>query len=313
MLDPDRDWKTCSQCGEHKLAREFTRSRRERSGRLSYCRACGLKYQQPKSPKYRAAQYRRAKHRKMLSLFSDVPLREIPPHRTKAQIAADAAAARAAKAENAAAYFAAQAAYVPKPTVGSHAWYVSATPAEIAEYRARKRAEYAVRYATQGMAERERSSRYKHAHPAKVARWQGERTRVLAARTDGTLTRQVIGRLFADAEGKRCPYCPTRMAGSVKSLDHLNPRADGGTHSLVNVVVCCRPCNLRKRHMPYAAWLARLSPRDAARALRLYRSRYGCGPTQMALPFSFADHSESAWVPTMGGCQAWVIGTAIHA
>jgi 5-methylcytosine-specific restriction endonuclease McrA len=44
-------------------------------------------------------------------------------------------------------------------------------------------------------------------------------------------------------DGGRCQYC-----GAVaESIDHVVPRAKGGTHTWENVVAACRPCNTAKR------------------------------------------------------------------
>jgi 5-methylcytosine-specific restriction endonuclease McrA len=44
-------------------------------------------------------------------------------------------------------------------------------------------------------------------------------------------------------DGARCQYC----GSAAESIDHVVPRARGGTHTWENVVAACRPCNVRKR------------------------------------------------------------------
>jgi len=61
---------------------------------------------------------------------------------------------------------------------------------------------------------------------------------------DGSLTPQVIARLFAAAS--RCPVCRQRMRSKDKSLDHIEPKCRGGAHSLLNVRVICKHCNAQK-------------------------------------------------------------------
>jgi 5-methylcytosine-specific restriction endonuclease McrA len=39
-----------------------------------------------------------------------------------------------------------------------------------------------------------------------------------------------------------CAYC----SGEATQVDHVIPRASGGTHDLDNLVACCAPCNSRK-------------------------------------------------------------------
>lgn len=48
--------------------------------------------------------------------------------------------------------------------------------------------------------------------------------------------------VFARDEG-RCQYC----GDQAESIDHVVPRARGGTHTWDNVVAACRPCNVTKR------------------------------------------------------------------
>jgi 5-methylcytosine-specific restriction endonuclease McrA len=75
-------------------------------------------------------------------------------------------------------------------------------------------------------------------------------------RDDGTLTKEVVRKLFAKA--KACPYCWQPMKSQDKSLDHMEPLSLGGWHSIDNVMVCCLRCNVKKNAMPYAEWLERI-------------------------------------------------------
>ncbi len=43
-------------------------------------------------------------------------------------------------------------------------------------------------------------------------------------------------------DGYRCQYC----SAPAENIDHVIPRARGGTHTWENVVASCRPCNARK-------------------------------------------------------------------
>lgn len=48
--------------------------------------------------------------------------------------------------------------------------------------------------------------------------------------------------VFARDRGT-CQYC----GDPADSIDHVVPRAKGGSHTWENVVAACRPCNVRKR------------------------------------------------------------------
>jgi 5-methylcytosine-specific restriction endonuclease McrA len=88
-------------------------------------------------------------------------------------------------------------------------------------------------------------------------------TRESTMQRDGTLTPEVVRRLFATAS--MCPYCDRLMTSGDKTLDHMTPVSLGGVHGISNVTVCCYSCNSRKRNMPFAKWLTKLPPRIAAR------------------------------------------------
>jgi 5-methylcytosine-specific restriction endonuclease McrA len=44
----------------------------------------------------------------------------------------------------------------------------------------------------------------------------------------------------------RCQYCGTFIGRREFTLDHVRPRAQGGTTTWENVVTCCVPCNQQK-------------------------------------------------------------------
>ena len=63
--------------------------------------------------------------------------------------------------------------------------------------------------------------------------------------SDGTLTVPAMRKLFGMA--KACPLCGAVFSkDKPKSLDHVVPLAKGGPHSISNVSVVCRPCNIKK-------------------------------------------------------------------
>lgn len=46
--------------------------------------------------------------------------------------------------------------------------------------------------------------------------------------------------------GRRCVYCATPLAPDLATLDHVYPRAHGGTGHAGNLVTACRSCNQLK-------------------------------------------------------------------
>jgi len=68
-------------------------------------------------------------------------------------------------------------------------------------------------------------------------RWKDQRKRVLAR------------------DQYTCVYCN----GEATQVDHVIPRAKGGTHDLDNLVACCATCNSRKGSRSHASFLEVLS------------------------------------------------------
>lgn len=58
------------------------------------------------------------------------------------------------------------------------------------------------------------------------------------------------GRLVErDIVGSACPYCGDKIALGTFSVDHILPLSRGGGHQALNLVVCCRRCNMAKGDM----------------------------------------------------------------
>lgn len=45
---------------------------------------------------------------------------------------------------------------------------------------------------------------------------------------------------------RRCHYCGVRMTAENRTVDHIVPRASGGTDAFINLVAACSDCNQRK-------------------------------------------------------------------
>lgn len=56
----------------------------------------------------------------------------------------------------------------------------------------------------------------------------------------------------------KCVYCRRKLTSTRSpydlTLDHLNPRALGGDHSIKNLATACRSCNSRKGARSYKTW-----------------------------------------------------------
>lgn len=59
-------------------------------------------------------------------------------------------------------------------------------------------------------------------------------------------------------DGLACVWCGVGAESGVSlTLDHLTPRADGGTNQSTNLVTACRDCNSARQDTPASAWAER--------------------------------------------------------
>ena len=61
---------------------------------------------------------------------------------------------------------------------------------------------------------------------------------------NGDVTVQQLKELYLTA--KNCYWCNTKLNKNNTHLDHLMPLSKGGEHTLSNLVISCRKCNLSK-------------------------------------------------------------------
>jgi 5-methylcytosine-specific restriction endonuclease McrA len=126
--------------------------------------------------------------------------------------------------------------------------------------------------------ERTRAQAFKHSRPDYRARWNTERGEREAVCSDGTLTQESVGRLFAAS--KCCPYCGDPYKKSRRSLDHIVPLAKANgrkLHSLSNVIVCCRSCNCKKHAKGLTQFLEELKAANSKDARRSKASQSSAG------------------------------------
>ena len=188
-----------------------------------------------------------------------------PEQRAAARLCA--ARWRAAHPEEARARDAAQRLAHREERRASAAAYTAAHPEK-------KRAYCAAYYAAHGEEERAKRAAYRAAHPeasrARNAAWRaanGEKKRAYmaayyAAHPEEYLARNRRRRAlkagapindFTAAQWRelqascdhRCSYCGTRAKGHL-TQDHLTPLANGGSHTLANILPACGTCNSRK-------------------------------------------------------------------
>lgn len=71
--------------------------------------------------------------------------------------------------------------------------------------------------------------------------------------------------------GRRCVYCATPLPLDLATLDHVYPRAHGGTGHPGNLVAACRGCNQLKGDLLPTEFFA-LHPWAGANFVRYARS-----------------------------------------
>jgi 5-methylcytosine-specific restriction endonuclease McrA len=54
---------------------------------------------------------------------------------------------------------------------------------------------------------------------------------------------------------KQCAYCNAELTPENTHIDHIHPLSKEGSHSIDNVVLACKDCNLKKNSKPLDQWL----------------------------------------------------------
>jgi len=77
---------------------------------------------------------------------------------------------------------------------------------------------------------------------------------------------------YFNEQGGRCAYCLTDMIldlgyDNTATIEHITPRADGGTKRGHNEVCACFSCNNSKGRTPLVIWLA--SKRNPEKQMQL--------------------------------------------
>jgi 5-methylcytosine-specific restriction endonuclease McrA len=123
--------------------------------------------------------------------------------------------------------------------------------------------------------QRLRQRLYKHANPEIASRSGDKRWRRIGATADGSVSRESLERLLR--RPGHCPYCGGSIGPRNSAVDHMQPVAKGGPHTLANILVVCRPCNARKAARSWRQWLAMLDEPYRSMCARLHRARTGGG------------------------------------
>ena len=122
----------------------------------------------------------------------------------------------------------------------------------------------------------------------------------------GTLQGTQVRAYVFDRDGSRCVYCGKKSARM--ELEHVRPRAAGGSNRVDNLVASCRACNVRKGNQPVEEFLAdqpelleriteRLNRSDLAPAAQMNAALPAIirGLEETGLPLTLADAATVAW------------------
>ena len=59
---------------------------------------------------------------------------------------------------------------------------------------------------------------------------------------------------------ENCCYCYRKLNGSNRTLDHIRPRAKGGSiDKRINLIACCKLCNSTRGAMPIQEWKSKVA------------------------------------------------------
>lgn len=59
-------------------------------------------------------------------------------------------------------------------------------------------------------------------------------------------------------DGARCHYCNIKLTFDSITVDHVVPKARGGSNAIVNLVLACEPCNHSRADMGYKKFAERM-------------------------------------------------------
>lgn len=101
--------------------------------------------------------------------------------------------------------------------------------------------------------------------------------------------------VYARDHGK-CQYCGGRLTRPEATYDHVIPRAQGGTTTWENVVICCVPCNQKKKdRTPVQAGMKLLSTPVKPKKL----------PDHMKLTISWKPGMPPSWRDWLASHSYW--------
>lgn len=121
----------------------------------------------------------------------------------------------------------------------------------------------------------------------------------------GTLAGYEVREYLLEKWGRKCAYCGVEH--TPLNLDHIHPKAKGGSNRVSNLTLACVPCNTRKGAQPVEAFLAKQPDRlkrIQAQAKRSLKDAAAVNSTRWALFNSLKTTGLPAEVAS-GGQTKW--------
>ena len=128
--------------------------------------------------------------------------------------------------------------------------------------------------------DRRRTAEYNSRKPWMGRARRQRRKAMLKQQHDGDCNGQTFKALYDSR--KTCAYCRVALTVDNRTLDHMDPLADGGINGAANLVPCCRPCNTRKAAKPFTVWVEILPESERDRVLALYKRIKGASVGQVS-------------------------------
>lgn len=130
-----------------------------------------------------------------------------------------------------------------------------------------------------------RVKKYKHANPEKRIGWSRSRLKRTREQSDGTVTASTVGALIE--QGRSCFYCGKLIGTEERSVDHVVSIAEGGAHSVSNIVIACKPCNIRKNKASVWRFIASLPHGRQHKVKCNLKRKFGLSENQNEFMFKF--------------------------
>ncbi|PWL19946.1 MAG: HNH endonuclease [Altererythrobacter sp. XM-24bin4] len=122
----------------------------------------------------------------------------------------------------------------------------------------------------------------------------------------GTLAGYEVREYLLEKWGRCCAYCDA--TGVPLQIDHIHPRARGGSNRVSNLTLACGPCNQTKGSTPVEAFLAHAPKRLArilAQARRPLQDAAAVNATRFAVCSAISDQTGLPITRFSGGQTKW--------